>query len=156
MANRRKPVALKLLAGNPGKRPLPSGSPPPMNAPGCPPHVVGEARAEWERITKELATLNILTELDTAALAAYCTLYARWMEAERKVAEEGATVKVHGQIVPNPYLGIANTALKMLRPLTQELGLSPASRIKLQIIAPLTSKPASKWDGILNVREFEN
>src|ERR1041384_4289249 len=90
---RPTPTRLKMLTGNPGKRPLNGDEPrPDENIPECPPELGpvaraewdrlhGErappgggrgARAEWDRLVGELAALRLLTNLDRAALAAYC------------------------------------------------------------------------------------
>ena len=73
MAGRKpKPTALKLVTGNPGKRPLNDHEPQPEAAiPEVPAHLSGEAKAEWDRIVIRLHPLGLLTDLDRAALAAY-------------------------------------------------------------------------------------
>jgi hypothetical protein len=38
--------------------------------------------------------LRILTELNRAALAAYCQAYGRWVEAERKLQETPMLLKL--------------------------------------------------------------
>lgn len=150
MPAHRKPTALKILAGNPGKRALPKNEPKPtVEAPECPDHVTGEARQEWERIVPELLRLGLVSKLDRGTLAAYCILYARWIDAERKVSEGGAVVKVHGQIIPNPYLSIATNTLKLMKSYLAAFGLSPADRSKMHVEPPQAEKPKSKWDGKL-------
>jgi phage terminase small subunit len=63
-----------MLTGNPGKRPLNEDEPKPEAAiPECPPELSSFARKEWDRLATELGSLRILTNLDRAALAAYCT-----------------------------------------------------------------------------------
>lgn len=128
-----KPTSLKLLAGNPGKRPLNAAEPKPDPAiPDCPDHLTPEARAEWDRIVPELEALGLLTRIDRAALAAYCTAYGRWVEAERMVKEHGLTVETpNGYPVKSPWLSTADKALDQLRKFIQEFGLSPASRSKV-------------------------
>jgi len=56
---RPKPTRLKVLIGNPGKRPLNSNEPHPEVAlPDCPPELGPVARQEWERMTAQLAPLR--------------------------------------------------------------------------------------------------
>ena len=50
--------------------------------PSAPAHLIGEARREWSRVGKQLRDAGLLTNLDTAALAAYCVAHARYLEAE--------------------------------------------------------------------------
>jgi phage terminase small subunit len=50
-----KPTALKVLEGNPGKRPLNQNEPKPeKKAPNCPSWLLPDAKKEWRRLSKEL------------------------------------------------------------------------------------------------------
>ena len=101
-----KPTALKLIAGNPGKKRLPQGEPKPMvEAPVPPKHLTAEARVEWERLAPILVRLKLLTKLDRAALAAYCQAWARHVEAEEQVAKASALAFTHnGYPIVNPWI----------------------------------------------------
>ena len=86
---RPTPTRLKLLTGNPGKRPLNEDEPRPESAvPECPPELSPTARKEWDRLVGELGALRMLTNLDRAALAAYCGAYALWAEAMEALGAE--------------------------------------------------------------------
>lgn len=50
--------------------------------------------AEWKRIAEALNRIGLLTQVDRAALAAYCQAYGRWMEAERKLTETPTILKM--------------------------------------------------------------
>jgi hypothetical protein len=81
-----KPTHLRLVGGNAGKRPIKANEPKPeVAAPQPPPHLNEAAKAEWGRIVGQLLALRLVTELDRAALAAYCVAYARWAEAEEHI-----------------------------------------------------------------------
>jgi len=100
--------------------------------PRCPPHLDAEAKREWRRIVPRLGTLGILSRLDTAALAAYCQCWSRWVEAETKLRETGLVVKTpQGFAQANPYLSIARQALADMRRFLSEFGLTPVSRHRL-------------------------
>lgn len=136
-----KPTALKLLEGNPGKRALPRDEPrPAAGLPTCPTHLCAKARREWRRIGQELAAVGMITRVDRAALAAYCAAYARWADAETKAQEQGILVKTNGQVMTNPYIRVAESAMKLMRQFLVEFGLTPSSRSRLSAPAP---KPAS-------------
>ena len=131
-----KPTLHKLLAGNPGHRPLNDREPvPPSDLPDCPDHLQGEARAEWFRICAALRSMGLLTCADHALLEAYCVTYARWLDAEAKLKEFGTIVKSPNKGFPmtSPYLHVANSALEQLRKLAVEFGLTPASRSRIRI-----------------------
>jgi hypothetical protein len=78
-----EPVRLKLLKGNPGRRPL-RPEPEPAIEPQCPPappYLSGYAAQEWEVVAPELHRLRLLTAVDLASLAAYCVAYQQWRVA---------------------------------------------------------------------------
>ena len=79
-----KPVALKLLEGNAGKRALDlsAGVNPKIEIPNAPKHLGVEARKEWKRITLILEELGLISGLDRAALALYCQAFGRLSELE--------------------------------------------------------------------------
>lgn len=136
MAGRRpKPTALKELQGNPGKRPLNKREPKPTGSPTCPSHLDNNAKKEWKRISKELIAIGLLTSVDRAALAAYCSAYSRWIAAEESIQKFGTVIKSpkSGYPVQNPYVSVANTALDHMRKFAVEFGLTPASRTRLQV-----------------------
>jgi phage terminase small subunit len=57
--------------------------------------------------------LRIITELDRAALAAYCQAYGRWVEAERRPKETPLLIKLpSGYIQPSPWLAIVGFLTK--------------------------------------------
>lgn len=130
-----KPSALKELAGNPGKRALNRAEPKQAGKrPPCPKHLQGEAKKEWNRITRQLLILGLLTEVDRAALAAYCQCWARWVEAEeelRKPDHRMVTTTESGYPVVSPWMGIANQSMKQMLRFLAEFGMTPASRSRL-------------------------
>src|SRR6476620_7381333 len=89
-----KPTMLKVLDGNPGRRPLNECEPAaPQGVPECPDWLSDEAKAEWKRVIPELQMMGLLSSADRAALAAYCTAWCRWVEAEEMVKKFGTIVK---------------------------------------------------------------
>ena len=83
---RPTPTRLKVLTGNPGKRPLNAAELTPKPAiPECPTELGPVARREWDRLVGKLASLSLLTNLDRAALAAYSGAYALWAESREAI-----------------------------------------------------------------------
>jgi phage terminase small subunit len=61
---RPKPTRMKVLTGNPGKRPLNRYEPRPNPVmPDCPPELGPAAQREWARLVGELSSLNMVTNL---------------------------------------------------------------------------------------------
>lgn len=149
MAGRRpKPTAMKKAAGNPGKRKLNKSEPAPAaHIPICPPHLDQEAKAEWTRIAPELLKLNVLANVDRAALAAYCMAWSRWVDAETNLRKFGTVIKTkQGYPVQNPYLGIANTAIDTMRKMLVEFGMTPSSRSRVNAAPPDDPESVDPWD----------
>lgn len=95
-----KPTALKKLAGNPGRYPLPENEVAPVigNAPPEPPEYLGEiARAEWNRIARTLWLNSCLGDLDFSMFALYCQAFEDWRMAsiavERQAQQEAQIVR---------------------------------------------------------------
>jgi len=132
----RKPLpsAIKILKGNPGKRPINMNEPKPSGIATCPEHLNALAREEWNRVSTELIALGLLTSVDRAAFAAYCAAYARWVDAEEKLAQTAAVVRTQsGNAIQNPYVGVANRAMEIMHKFASEFGLTPSSRSRLQV-----------------------
>jgi len=129
-----KPTAIKLLAGNPGKRALNHAEPKPrVVLPRPPEHLSDEEKAKWKLTVKELYPLGLITTIDKDALAMYCVIFMRWVKAEKMVREKGEIIKTAaGNIIQNPYLSIANRALEQLNKLGAEFGMTPSSRSRVK------------------------
>lgn len=139
-----KPLQLKILEGNPGKRPLPTSGPQPAyeELPPPPDHLDDIARQEWERIAPGLHAMNLLATVDTAALAAYCTAYSRWSRAEEGIKrairpdqpESGLMIQTtNGNWVQNPLVGTAHKAASDMVKYAAEFGMTPSARMRLSI-----------------------
>ena len=131
-----KPTRMKMLQGNPGKRALNQGEPKPkLKRPKCPAHLQGEARKEWNRISKLLVELGILAEVDRAALAMYCTQWGRYVEAETKLADSSRWVEEtdNGYKYQTVWLQISATAMKQMTRMLAEFGLSPSTRSRIKV-----------------------
>ena len=65
-----KPTALKLIEGNPGRRPIRGSNRGRRGVqPTCPAHLSPTAKAEWKRLAQTLNVIGLLTQVDRAALA---------------------------------------------------------------------------------------
>src|SRR5262245_58233048 len=96
-----RPIALRILRGNPGKRPLRRGfePEPEPSVPDAPVFLTGYAMDEWYRVAGGLHLLGLLTPLDHMPLAAYCAAYARWRAAEEALAEMAKRDPVTGALL---------------------------------------------------------
>jgi P27 family predicted phage terminase small subunit len=148
MAGRRpKPTQLKRLQGNPGKRPLNKHEPqPPGDRFNCPSWLSAEAKGEWRRIVPQLRALGLATRIDHAALEAYCEQYARWREATLLLREVGLSYETStGFLRERPEVGVADKALKNMRMLLTEFGMTPASRSRISVAPPPAPDPFEEF-----------
>lgn len=131
-----KPTRMKVLTGNPGKRPLNKNEPrPDPIIPDCPPELSPAAQREWARLVGELSSLNMITKLDRAALAAYCGAYAMWAEATLAIQKHGTLVKSPtGYPLQSPYISIVNSQAEIMMRLASEFGFTPASRSRITVL----------------------
>jgi P27 family predicted phage terminase small subunit len=130
-----KPTAIRRYDGNPGKRGYNQAEPVlPQGMPDCPGHLSEPAREEWHRIARTLHEAGLLTTVDRAALAAYCQAWGRWVEAEEKLQDTPAMIKTpSGYVQQNPWLPVANKQLDIMGRYMAELGITPASRSRIQV-----------------------
>lgn len=127
-----KPTALKVLEGNPGKRPLKLGKTAPQSPPICPDWLEDEAKAEWARMGEVLENMGMLTDMDTIAFAGYCQAYARWREAEEFLTQHGSIVRTpNGYLQQVPQVSIAQTNLKIVLKFCEQFGLTPSARSRI-------------------------
>jgi phage terminase small subunit len=91
----RQPAHLRLLRGNPGKRPVPREVEPqsPEPLPEPPNFLSEDGKGEWRRLIAEMVRLKLVTSLDTMLFACYCESFAHWkaaVEALGRMAEKDA------------------------------------------------------------------
>ena len=128
-----KPTALKVLEGNPGKRPLNDREPvPPKATLKCPAWFLPEAKKEWKRLAPALEAMGVLTMADLTAFEGYCQAYARWKEAEAFITQHGSIFQTpSGYVQQVPQVSIAQQNLKIMQSFCSEFGLTPATRARI-------------------------
>ena len=111
MANPRKPTALRLLSGNPGKRPIPAAEP---TFTACdttmPDWLTGEAAALWDKLASALDSNGMLNHASRDNLAIYCDVLGGYIDKRRAGGE--SDIK----------------SLQQIRLLAREFGFTPSSQ----------------------------
>ena len=142
------PLHLKVITGNPGKRPLKSDvtkkAHRPRSSEGAPrmPHKIRpEYRKIWRRVIGSVPH-DLLVGVDAELLYQWVVARHIFEVAEEKFANSNAMlVKTpNGMPVVSPLLGIINRQQEIMTRLAGELGFSPVSRLRLGVerAAPLT------------------
>jgi P27 family predicted phage terminase small subunit len=155
------PNVIKLMRGNPWRRPVRSEPQPtiPETMPPPPPFLAPYAQDEWWTTGPELHQLGLLTVLDIMPFAAYCQSYAMWrvaMETLNKMAEKdavtsGLLVKSSqgGDPMPNPIAATARQAANDMIRHAGHFGLSPAARARIASAGFEPPSGPSKFDGLI-------
>lgn len=148
MGRKAKPLALKLTDGNPGKRPLDYAEPTPeKGTPDCPDTVNDneDARDFWNRLSTVLDQMGLSTKADWAIMEMASLDWALLKKAEREIASGGEVIEtLHGNMIQNPWLGIANQCkIRMAKNMT-ELALTPAARAGLKVAPRAKPRDAVK------------
>jgi len=153
---RPQPTRLKVLRGNPSRRPLNAHEPQPTPATEAfdipPVELEGDsvATAEWVRVAPMLRVSGLVTMAERSALTAMCQKWSEYLEAQKKVRQLGMLVKKpNGVPMTNPYLAMADHALNHCRKLWVELGLTPSGRSRMTALPVGDAAPASKWAELL-------
>ena len=141
-----KPTHLRLVEGNPGRRPINENEPkPPVEKSekrllaACPTWLSHEAKLAWKRTAPMLRKMGLLTRADVDALAQYCAAYARWKKAMRFLEANGESYPLRDNegkvrcVQPWPEVSIVAQAQKTMNEKQQEFGLTPASRVRLSV-----------------------
>ena len=129
-----QPTALKLLKGvRPCRINRNEPKPRPVK-PKKPPWLDKIARREWNRIVKLLAPLGLLSEIDGASLGVYCQAFSRLVQAEREIEADGLVLVEDGKTKTNPAVLIAEKAMKTVRTMATEFGMTPSSRSRIPMM----------------------
>jgi P27 family predicted phage terminase small subunit len=129
----KKPNKLKLVEGNPGKRPIKKQPKLEIKNLKCPIWLNKEAKKEWKRVFTLLEKLGLISDIDMTIFAMYCQNYARWKQAETELNEENLKVMGRTGYIVNPLVKISQTYQTRLKISIEKLGLSPSDRANLDI-----------------------
>lgn len=113
------PRAVKVLNGNPGKRPLRDDEPMPDPGATPPAFILADEvlRAEWARHAARLTGYGILTAIDDDALGVLCVLSVRFRDQVAQGMPESVLIETS----------------KELRQLWARFGMTPADRARVKV-----------------------
>lgn len=146
-----KPLAQKLLEGNPGKRPIdksPDTMEPqaPISGVQPPPAYLGKhARAHWQHMAPHLVAMKTLTDVDWAHLEAMCEFHEDRIAARLELAEVRGSAKRRTKAYQErveKLLRRARHAAAEYRKSASEIGASAASRPRCRVPSGQLALPA--------------
>lgn len=132
-----KPTALKVIAGNPGRRPLNKGEPKPQGALGeAPAWLTDSQRAVWQRAVVS-APRGLLTRLDESVMLVWVIAKDLHQQASEALQQHGLmteTPHTHA-LMQSPYLAIMNKQAQIMLKAAAEMGFTPSSRSRVSVDA---------------------
>lgn len=119
--------------------------------PKDPPHYLGQlAKGCWRKVVPFLESTNRVQRIDSSLVEQYCSEYELYRQAYADIQENGIQSKIFtslqdasGKVVgkdfsgyrKNPAVATMNDALKQLKSIGSQLGLSPEARQELMQIS---------------------
>jgi phage terminase small subunit len=146
------PTKIRILNGNPSRRPLPANEP--QFAQGIPPRPAGisaGARKQWDGLVAEMADAGVVRRVDGGALAMLCEDLAMLDTLRKGLAAQAREITLKAKLKKQQISGNALTALSRTtegrRTLTtirelsgqiivqrREFGLTPSSSTRVQAL----------------------
>ena len=131
-----KPAASLKLSGNWRASGRAKSEPPAEEAlPDCPSWLDDVGRAAWADWLPRIAAMKILSSGDRDALALMCDTWSRYLEARKRLAEEGEVIRVEAEyrvtVKRNPWSAILAEHGERLRRMMSEFGLTPVGRARI-------------------------
>lgn len=138
MAGRKpKPTQLKLITGNPGKRPLNQDEPKYCDSiPPCPLDLDEVGRRTWDEKSRIMHDAGVLTEADGHTLALYCRIWSQ-------IVLLAAEVQTPEDYVYNQKASRLEKLYAEYRAYSALLGMDPANRTRIKA-NPVQKAPESK------------
>jgi P27 family predicted phage terminase small subunit len=152
---RRKPDALRALHGSVRRDRGRSAPAYAVEAPARPTSLSAEAAAEWNRIVPILIDQRVLTRVDLACLANYCTLHGLAEQYRQDMAGKGfertflkyhvdPSGSEHTEPKEHPVVRALRQTMQQMRGYLTELGFTPAARGK---VSPIAAPPTDEARG---------
>jgi len=156
----RKPVPthLKVIRGNPGKRPLNHDEPVPVGDLSDAPDWMSETQRSGWNYAIEHAPAGLLRKLDRSVLVAWTVAEDLHRRATEQVDKFGILTKAPhtGLPIQSPYLPIVNKQAALMMKAAEQLGFTPASRSRIQLIDAVTGEGEDEWDELDRIRHIDS
>lgn len=135
-----KPTQLKVVSGNPGKRPLNKNEPRPVAYLATAPEWMDDMQREyWDHVV-DSAPRGLLGTMDMGVVCNYvvaAAMHRKAAEAQSKL-DEGKlapmlTKTPGGMPIQSPYVGIMNKQAQIMIKAAAEMGFTPSSRSRISL-----------------------
>jgi P27 family predicted phage terminase small subunit len=119
---------------------------PPAGEPEPPEHLDNLAKDEWRRMAEILGHMGLLSPAEGPALTLFCESYSKWLRARGEIVKRGMVIerdvinsnghKTGTRIFANPAIVIEMQAMRLMKDLLVEFGLTPSSRSRVKVDRP--------------------
>lgn len=148
-----KPTAVRILEGNPGKRPINPDEPKPtiLEKYEAPEDLPERGKIIWDALSAELQRLGLLSIVDLEPFHRYIKFLLEYHEMDSKIEGKYViTVKNPDgsvkYVMQNPYISIRNKAAIEMSRLEQQFGMTPSARARMIGFLNGNAKPKEVLD----------
>lgn len=143
-----KPTQLKVLHGNPGKRPLPKSEPPKIVSDEPVEFLLGDiGEKEAARMRRMLDEMGMGSAAFETAVVCYASVFQDYMAARqlyKRAGESPISKTTNGNIVQHPLLSVINRMRDDMRKWLVEFGMTPSASTRVESTSA-ENDPASKY-----------
>ena len=128
-----KPTWLRVISGNPGRRPLNAAEPLPTGLLSKPPEwLTASQRAIWESALAS-APLGLLHATDESVFTVWVVAADLHRNASEKIAQSGTVVRMpHSNMaVQSPWVSVLNKQAQIMLKACAEMGFTPSARTRV-------------------------
>lgn len=151
------PTHLKVIRGNPGKRALNANEPRPLGDLADPPDWMNESQKAGWNYAIEHSPAGLLKKLDRSVLSVWVVAEDLHRRASERVDKFGILTKAPSTGLPiqSPYLPVVNKQAAIMLKAAEQLGFTPASRSRIQLMDSFTGDADDEWDRIDRMRHAD-
>lgn len=141
-----KPTALKLLQGNPGRRPINDSEPQPriVDDLKLPIELDRYGKYAWRKYAPVIQGLGLFTEADVPMFMLFCDAYSQWRHSLDFISGLRNDVDDY-QSIMRQVMVTREKARSEMRLLATEFGMSPSSRSRLSVAPQQSANPFEEF-----------
>jgi P27 family predicted phage terminase small subunit len=130
-----KPSWLKIVSGNPGRRPMNDAEPEPTGDISSAPEWLTDSQREVWRTAVENAPPGLLRSIDESVFLVWVIAKDLHRDATEKVAKYGAVIKSPDKGTPmqSPFVSVLNRQAQIMLKAAAEMGFTPSSRSRVKV-----------------------
>lgn len=108
------------------------------------------AKSEWQRVVPLLKKNTPVSELDTSMIASHCALFSTVVNMTKEINKHGEVVETDKGSKQSAYFMARDKAIKEMKAVDSQLGLTPQSRARLELKKALNDEPTDEFEAMLS------